>query len=220
MAHDIIPQLTQWEYDHSLGHLAVWWIETFTLIGRGDGIGLPMHFDLDEYQFMVGAYALKRNGKRKFNRLFLSRAKGRDKSGKAAGVGMFEGFGPCRFDHWAREGETYTFMGETYEYHEGEPVGKPVTQPEVVCLANSEQQAGQRVRVHLLQLRFRPLVRLEGHGMDVGTNPYHASRGRNHHAHHFWRFQSGWKADHLWSCRRDASYGAAEAVERVQDRGP
>ena len=111
MAHDIIPQLTQWEYDHSLGHLAVWWIETFTLIGRGDGIGLPMHFDLDEYQFMVGAYALKRNGKRKFNRLFLSRAKGRDKSGKAAGVGMFEGFGPCRFDHWAREGETYTFMG-------------------------------------------------------------------------------------------------------------
>ena len=67
MAHDIIPQLTQWEYDHSLGHLAVWWIETFTLIGRGDGIGLPMHFDLDEYQFMVGAYALKRNGKRKFN---------------------------------------------------------------------------------------------------------------------------------------------------------
>ena len=47
MAHDIIPQLTQWEYDHSLGHLAVWWIETFTLIGRGDGIGLPMHFDLD-----------------------------------------------------------------------------------------------------------------------------------------------------------------------------
>ena len=37
MAHDIIPQLTQWEYDHSLGHLAVWWIETFTLIGRGDG---------------------------------------------------------------------------------------------------------------------------------------------------------------------------------------
>ena len=142
MAHDIIPQLTQWEYDHSLGHLAVWWIETFTLIGRGDGIGLPMHFDLDEYQFMIGAYALKRNGKRKFNRLFLSRAKGRDKSGKAAGVGMFEGFGPCRFDHWAREGETYTFMGETYEYHEGEPVGKPVTQPEVVCLANSEQQAG------------------------------------------------------------------------------
>ena len=142
MAHDIIPQLTQWEYDHSLGHLAVWWIETFTLIGRGDGIGLPMHFDLDEYQFMIGAYALKRNGKRKFNRLFLSRAKGRDKSGKAAGVGMFEGFGPCRFDHWAREGETYTCMGETYEYHEGEPVGKPVTQPEVVCLANSEQQAG------------------------------------------------------------------------------
>ena len=161
MAHDIIPQLTQWEYDHSLGHLAVWWIETFTLIGRGDGIGLPMHFDLDEYQFMIGAYALKRNGKRKFNRLCLSRAKGRDKSGKAAGVGMFEGFGPCRFDHWAREGETYTFMGETYEYHEGEPVGK-----------------------------------------------------------HFGCLQSGWKADHLWSCRRDASYGAAEAVERVQDRGP
>ena len=169
MAHDIIPQLTQWEYDHSLGHLAVWWIETFTLIGRGDGIGLPMHFDLDEYQFMVGAYALKRNGKRKFNRLFLSRAKGRDKSGKAAGVGMFEGFGPCRFDHWAREGETYTFMGETYEYREGEPVGKPVTQPEVVCLANSEQQAGNVFESIYYNCDSGPLSDWKGMGMDVGT---------------------------------------------------
>lgn len=220
MAHDIIPQLTQWEYDHSLGHLAVWWIETFTLIGRGDGIGLPMHFDLDEYQFMVGAYALKRNGKRKFNRLFLSRAKGRDKSGKAAGVGMFEGFGPCRFDHWAREGETYTFMGETYEYREGEPVGKPVTQPEVVCLANSEQQAGNVFESIYYNCDSGPLSDWKGMGMDVGTTRIMLPEGGIIMPITSGASSQEWKADHLWSCRRDASYGAAEAVERVQDRGP
>lgn len=169
MAHDIIPQLTQWEWDHSLGHLAVWWIETFTLIGRGDGIGLHMHCDLDEYRFLVGAYALNRNGRRKFRRLFLSRAKGRDKSGKAAGIGMFEGFGPCRFDHWAREGETYTFLGETYEYREGEPVGRPVKEPEVVCMATSEQQTGNVFDSIYYNCDSGPLSELKGVGLDVGT---------------------------------------------------
>ncbi|WP_223852148.1 hypothetical protein [Bifidobacterium myosotis] len=169
MAHDIIPQLTQWEYDHSLGNLAVWWIETFTVIGRGDGIGLPMHFDLDEYRFMVGVYALKRDGRRKFDRTFLSRSKGRDKSGKAAGVGLFEGFGPCRFDHWAHEGETYTFMGETYVYAEGEPVGRPVKEPEVVCMANSESQAGNVFDSIYYNCDSGPLSDLKGMGLDVGT---------------------------------------------------
>ena len=73
-----------------------------------------------------------------FNRVFYSRAKGKNKSGKAAGICAFEGLAPCRFDHWAEEGETYEFLGEVYPYAKGEPVGRMVQMPQILCLATAE----------------------------------------------------------------------------------
>lgn len=169
MAHDIIPRLSAEETERSLGDLATWWIETFTVIGRGDGIGLPVKADLDTYRVINACYALNPDGSRRFNRLFMSRGKGFNKSGWAACIGMFEGFGPCRFDHWAREGETYTFMGETYTFRDGEPVGRPILQPEVVCMATAESQTGNVFDSIYYNCDSGPLSEWKGMGMDVGT---------------------------------------------------
>ncbi|WP_226805691.1 hypothetical protein [Bifidobacterium eulemuris] len=151
-----------------MGWFAVWWIETFFRVGRGGGVGLPERFDMDETVFMLNAYALTKTGSRRFNRVFYSRAKGKNKSGKAAGTAAFEGLAPCRFDHWAEEGETYEFLGETYHYRPGEPVGRMVQMPEIICLATAEGQTGNIFDSIYYNCDEGPLSQLKGVGLDVG----------------------------------------------------
>lgn len=128
--------------DRSLGWLALWWIETFCVHGPGDVQGEPVQLD-DEFAEMVAdAYALEDSGRRLYDSVFISRAKGRAKSELAGFVTLFEAFGPCRFERWAEGGERYQFRGETYMYEPGDPIGRPVTYPYIRCLATEENQAG------------------------------------------------------------------------------
>ena len=128
--------------ERSLGWIAVWWIETFVVHGRGGAQGTPIKYG-DEYTgFIVDCYGLEEDGSRLYNSAFFSRPKGTDKSGVAAAMALFEAFGPCRFDGFAVGGETYTFLGMTYVYEPGEPMGKPVKAPTVKIMATEEGQTG------------------------------------------------------------------------------
>lgn len=126
----------------SLGFLAVWFIETFVVHGRGDVTGMPIRYGPEYAGFIVDCYALDSEGRRLYGSAFFSRPKGCDKSGLAAAIALFEAFGPCRFAGWAEGGETYEFLGESYVYERGEPMGKPVTQPIIRILATEEGQTG------------------------------------------------------------------------------
>lgn len=124
---------------HTLGFAAIDWIEHFLVHGPGDVQGMEIELDDEFAGFIVKAYQLDSHGRRKVRRAFLSRAKGRSKSGLAAMVACFEAIGPCRFDHFAAAGEV-SYWG--YGYEEGEPVGAPVRYAEVLCVATEEGQAG------------------------------------------------------------------------------
>jgi hypothetical protein len=128
--------------NRSLGWLATWWIETFCVHGPGAVIGQPVRLT-DEYTgFIVDCYVLDSRGRRLYDSAFLSRPKGCNKSGLAADLVMFEAFGPARFAGFAVGGETYEFLGQTYTYQPGEPMGQTVVSPDVRILATEEEQAG------------------------------------------------------------------------------
>ena len=98
----------------SLGWLALAWMEALCVHGPGDIEGTPLHPDggipLDDELagFTVDCYALEQqSGRRLYDSAFLSRPKGRDKSGHAGRLGLFEALGPCRFAGWAEGGEVY-----------------------------------------------------------------------------------------------------------------
>jgi len=127
----------------SLGHLAVWWIENLTVHGPGAVVGQAPAFEDEYYGFVVDAYALnKATGRRLYDSGFLSRPKGCDKSGLAAKLALFEAFGPARFAGWAKGGERYEYLGRTYVYSKGEPMGREVVSPFVRILATEEEQTG------------------------------------------------------------------------------
>lgn len=123
----------------SLGFAAVDWIEHYLVHGPGDVQGLPVELDDEFAGFVVKAYRVDGQGARLVRRAFLSRAKGRSKSGLAAMIACFEALGPCRFDHFAVDGEVSPWG---YEYEPGEPVGKQVVYAEVLNVATEEGQAG------------------------------------------------------------------------------
>lgn len=124
----------------SLGFAAIDWIEHFLVHGPGDVQGQAIELDDEFAGFIVKAYRVDpKTGDRLVRRAFLSRSKGRSKSGVAAMIECFEALGPCRFDHWAEVGEV-SYWG--YEYEEGEPVGKPLTYVEALNVATEEGQAG------------------------------------------------------------------------------
>ena len=79
--HLMIPNLTYEDRCRSLGRLALWWVETFSLIGRGGATGKPVTHSPEYIQFYLNAYALKPDGRRRFNRVSLWRPKGCNKSG-------------------------------------------------------------------------------------------------------------------------------------------
>jgi hypothetical protein len=124
----------------SLGGHACAWIETFLVHGPGDVQGERIVLDDELRLFVWRAYELRANGQRQFRRAFLSRPKGRGKSELAAMLAGAELCGPVRFDHYADAGEACPITG--YAFTAGEPVGRPVTAPEVLCIATEEGQAG------------------------------------------------------------------------------
>lgn len=166
--HTMIPDLSAEDRRRSLGWLAIWWIETFTVIGRGAAVGQTIRHSPEYMQFIANCYALNANGRRRFNRASLWRPKGCNKSGLGAEIAMFEALGPCRFDHWAEPGETYTFLGCTYYYMEGEPVGRPVQQPSVLCIATAEDQSSNVFDSIYYNCTQGPLSQLSGMGLDAG----------------------------------------------------
>lgn len=123
----------------SLGFYAVAWIENFLVHGPGDVQGEAIDLDDEFAAFILKAYEVKESGQRKVRRAFLSRSKGRNKSGLAAMIECFEALGECRFDHWAEPGEVSDWG---YTYEPGEPVGRQLTYVEALNVATEEGQAG------------------------------------------------------------------------------
>lgn len=123
----------------SLGFYAIAWIEHFLVHGPGDVQGQPIELDDEFAAFVLKAYEVLPDGGRKVRRAFLSRAKGRSKSGLAAMIECFEALGECRFDHWAGAGEVSDWG---YEFEQGEPVGRQLTYVEALNVATEESQAG------------------------------------------------------------------------------
>jgi phage terminase large subunit-like protein len=111
----------------SLGWALIPWIEHYLCHGPGDLHGDPIKLDAEFAAFIVKAYEVDSNGRRKVNRAFLSRPKGRAKSELAGMITCAELLGPVRFDHWGADGQ---------------PVGRPVRDPFIRCLATEEGQAG------------------------------------------------------------------------------
>lgn len=138
------------ERARSLGWLALGWLEHFGVHGPGDvqgrsldpedPDGLPLD---DEFAgLIVDHYALDAAGRRLYDSVFTSRAKGRAKSELAGFEVLFEGLGPCRFAGWATGGETFRWRDFVYEYEPGEPMGRPVVYPFIRCMATEEGQSG------------------------------------------------------------------------------
>lgn len=112
----------------SLGYVVIDWIEEYACHGPGDVQGDPIDLDDEMRDHIIECYRLDpETGRRMFDEVVLSRAKGRAKSEIAGLVGIAEGFGPVRFDGWDAEGQ---------------PVGRQVRSPLIKCLATEESQAG------------------------------------------------------------------------------
>lgn len=166
--HDIIPRLGKDDLRRSLGRIACWWIQSFCMVGSEPVYDMPYRFSPEYMEFIMYCYALDRYGRRRFNHVFLSRPKSCNKSGLAGLISVFESFGPCRFLGWAKGGETYTFLGQTYTYRPGEPMGRPIQGPNVLCLANAEDQTDNIYAVIKYNCENGPLGVLRGYGLDVG----------------------------------------------------
>jgi hypothetical protein len=148
--------------NRSLGWLAVAWMEGLCVHGPGDVQGEPVALDDELTEFTVDVYGLGEDGKRLYNSAFLSRAKGRDKSGHAARFGLFEALGPCRFAGWAEGGESYEFLDFNYVYEPGEPMGHPIRYPFLRCLATEEGQTGHVYDAIYYNLTDAPLSETPG----------------------------------------------------------
>lgn len=130
------------ERERSLGWLGIWFIETFCVHGPGDVVGLPVEMDDEFAGFIVDCYAIGEDGRRLYDSAFISRAKGRAKSELAGFISILEAIAPVRFSHFSDGTDTYEFLGQVYHYQVGEPVGTPVVNPVIRCLATEESQAG------------------------------------------------------------------------------
>lgn len=114
----------------SLGYEIVDWLEEYACHGPGDVQGERLDFSLDQEvaDHIIECYRLDPvTGRRIFDEVVFSRAKGRAKSEVAGFIVVAEAFAPVRFDGWNADGL---------------PVGKPVTSPLIKCLATEESQAG------------------------------------------------------------------------------
>lgn len=142
----------------TLGWETIAWVETFLVHGPGDVQGQGIKLDEEFQAFLLRAYELVPDGahpkgwRRRFNRCVLSRPKGRSKSELGGMLCCFEALGPARFDGFNADGE---------------PIGRPVTSPEVLCVATEEGQAGNTYDNVVYMLR-EGRVADEYRGLDVG----------------------------------------------------
>lgn len=147
----------------SLGFEAIEWIEHYLCHGPGDVQGEPLVIDDEMGAFILKAYRLDPvTGRRRVNRAFLSRPKGRAKSELAGALVCFEALGPCRFDGWDADGR---------------PTGRPVTYPFIRCMATEENQAGNTYDNVTVMLEH--LVEHFGDefpGIDLGNSTQTSSR--------------------------------------------
>lgn len=134
----------------SLG-VALAWIEWFCVHGPGDVQGAALHprhggeclpLDDEFAGLILDCYAHDETGRRLYDTVVISRAKGRAKSELAGFIGLAEAFAPVRFAGWAEGGEVYEWRDFRYVYEPGEPMGRPVTYPFIRCLATEESQSG------------------------------------------------------------------------------
>lgn len=149
----LLVQAPHHDRNFSLGWLALSWMESLTLHGDGDVLGMPVSHTDEQAGLVVDAYALNapdtvsslKVGRRLYDSVFYSRPKGTDKSGQAARFAMFEGLGPSRFAGIAEGGEVYEDpfgLGFRYVYTKGEPMGRHITSPFIRCMATEEGQVG------------------------------------------------------------------------------
>ncbi|WP_435601353.1 Terminase [Streptomyces sp. C10-9-1] len=134
----------------SLG-VALAWIEWFCVHGPGDVQGRGLHprhgedalpLDDEFAGLILDCYAHDETGRRLYDTVAISRAKGRAKSELAGFVSCAEALGPVRFAGWAEGGEVFEWRDFRYEYEPGEPMGRPITYPFIRCLATEESQSG------------------------------------------------------------------------------
>ena len=153
--------------DSSLGFFLCDWVEWHCVHGPGDVAGQAIELDSEFAGFIVDCYALDDTGRRLYDSAFISRPKGRAKSELAGFIALCEGLTNVRFDHWAVEGEIYRCAtggciipdcGFVYEFETGEPVGRPVVEPVIRCLATEEGQAGNTYDNIYFNLSLGPLA--------------------------------------------------------------
>ncbi|MFH0243603.1 Terminase [Streptomyces sp. HK10] len=127
------------------------WVEWFCVHGPGDVQGVPLHprhggeylpLDDEFAGLILDCYAHDQTGRRLYDTVAISRAKGRAKSELAGFISLAEAFAPVRFAGWAQGGEMYRWRDFVYEYEPGEPMGRPITYPFIRCLATEESQSG------------------------------------------------------------------------------
>jgi phage terminase large subunit-like protein len=136
----------------SLGFAAADWIEAFCVEGPGDVRGQPAKLTDEAVGFLLDVYELVPvTGRRRVKRAMLVRPKGWSKSGLAGHIGLFEAFGPCRFDRWDQDGS---------------PVGRRVQTPVVRVVATEENQAGNIYDNIYFNLTEGPLAGTPG--LDAG----------------------------------------------------
>ena len=132
--------------------LGVWaWIEHYLVHGPGDVQGQPVRLGDELVAFLMRAYEVTPTGRRRYRRVFLSRAKGWSKTELAAMIGCAELLGPVRCDGFDAEGR---------------PVGRPVISPEVLCFATEFGQAGTTFDTALFMLRHGRAE--DDHRIDAG----------------------------------------------------
>ncbi|MFF1281060.1 terminase TerL endonuclease subunit [Streptomyces sp. NPDC058299] len=151
----------------SLGYALADWIEWYLPHGPGDVQGQAIELDAEILRFIVCCYAVDGQGRRRFDEVLLSRAKGRAKSEIAGCLVVAEALAPVRFDHWAEPGEVSDWG---YEYEPGEPVGAPVTYPFIRCLATEETQAGNTYANVTYMLSHSERLAEDYPGVDIGND--------------------------------------------------
>jgi phage terminase large subunit-like protein len=144
----------------SLGNQVLDWCEDMLCCGSGDDLGEPLTFDPEEEEFVQRAYELRGDGSRVYRRALLSRPKGWGKSEVAGALAVAELCGPVRCDGFDSRGE---------------PVGVPVRNPEVRCLATEEFQAGIVYGTAINMLRYGRAG--DEHQVDVGATRTHLPSG-------------------------------------------
>lgn len=151
----------------TLGPVVCDWVEEYLVNGPGDIQGTTIVIDDEFRKFIWQAYELfpkghPEAGRRVYRRAFLSRPKGRAKSALAGMLACAELLGPVRSDGWDAKGN---------------PVGIPVTAPEILCVATEATQAGNTFDNCVYMLQNGPAFD-EYPGLDIGLSRiYYADGG-------------------------------------------